>query len=66
MLAGYPVNGGRQLRMENEIGLIAPSNQVDLVAVERNLFQKPPHRIPAVPVVLTMSAGRIVFERKHP
>ena len=65
MLAGYTVNGARPLRMENEIGVIAPSKQADLVVVERDLFQEPPHRIHAVPIVFTMLAGRIVFERKH-
>ncbi len=65
MLAGYTFNGARQLRMENEIGLIAPGKQADLVAVERELFQEPPRRIHAVPVVFTMLTVRIVFERKH-
>lgn len=65
MLVGYTFNGARQLRMENEIGVIAPGKQADLVAVERDLFQEPPRRIHAVPVVFTMSVGRIVFERKH-
>lgn len=66
MLAGYTVSGVRQLRMENEIGLIAPGKQADLVVVERDLFLDPPNRIHAVPVVLTMSTDRIVFERKKP
>lgn len=65
LLVGYTVNGARQLRMENEIGIIAPGKQADLVAVERDLFLEPPHRIHAVPIVFTMSNGRIVFERKH-
>ena len=51
--------------MENEMGLIAPGKQADLVAVERGLFQEPPRHIHAVPIVLTMLTGRIVFERKH-
>ena len=45
MLAGYTFNGARQLRMENEIGVVAPGKQADIVAVERDLFQEPPHRI---------------------
>ena len=65
MLAGYTVNGARQLRMENEIGVIATGKQADFVVVERDLFQELPRRIHSVPVVLTMSAGRVVFERKR-
>ena len=57
MLVGYTVNGARQLRMEKEIGVIAPGKQADLVAVERDLFQELPHRIHAVPAVLAMSAA---------
>lgn len=65
MLSGYTANGARQLRMEKEIGIIAPGKQADLVALERNLFEESPRRIHSVPVVLTMSAGLVVFERKH-
>ena len=63
MLMGYTVQGARQLRLEGEVGVIAPGKQADLVVIERDLFREPPHRIHAIPVNLTMLAGRIVFTR---
>ena len=63
MLMGYTVYGARQLRLEGEVGVIAPGKQADLVVIERDLFREPPHRIHAIPVDLTMLAGRIVFTR---
>ncbi len=63
MLMGYTVNGARQLRLEEEVGVIAPGKQADLVVIERDLFREPPHRIHAIQVDLTMLAGRIVFTR---
>ena len=63
LLKGYTVNGARQLRMEKEVGVIAPGKQADLVVLERDLFREPPHRIHAIRVDMTMLAGRIVFTR---
>ena len=63
LLRGYTVNGARQLRLEDEVGVIAPGRQADLVVLERDLFREPPHRIHAVRVDMTMLAGQIVFTR---
>ena len=64
MLAGYTVNAARQLRLEEEVGVIAPGKQADLVVLERNLLQAPPHSIHAIKVDMTVLAGRIVFTRE--
>ena len=64
MLAGYTVNAARQLRLEREIGIIAPGKQADLIVLNRNLFETPPHKIHAIGIDLTMLAGRIVFARQ--
>ena len=63
LLMGYTVNGARQLRLEGEVGVIAPGKQADLAVIGRDLFREPPHRIHAIPVDLTMLAGRVVFTR---
>ena len=65
MLAGYTVNGARQLRLEDEVGVIAPGKQADLVVLERNLLETPPHSIHAIKVDMTLLAGRIVFVREN-
>ena len=63
LLLGYTVNGARQLRLEEEVGVIAPGKQADLIVIERDLFRTPPHLIHAIQVELTMLAGRVVFTR---
>ncbi len=61
LLRGYTVNGARQLRLEDEVGVIAPGMQADLIVLERDLFGEPAHRIHTLRVDMTMLAGRIVF-----
>ena len=62
MLRGYTAGGARQVRLEDEAGVIAPGRFADLVALGADLFETPPHRIHEVPVTLTMVGGRVVFE----
>ena len=64
MLAGYTVNAARQLRLEEEVGVIAPGKQADLVVLERNVMEAPPHSIHTIQVDMTVLAGRIVFTRE--
>lgn len=63
MLRGYTAGGARQVGLEDEIGVIAPGRYADLVVLEGDLFETPPHRIHRTPVAATMVGGRIVFER---
>lgn len=63
LLRGYTVNGARQLRLEDEVGVVAPGRQADLVVLERDLFSTPPERLHAIRVDLTMVGGRVVFTR---
>lgn len=64
MLLGYTANGARQLRLEDETGVLAPGLAADLVVLERDLFQVPPSRIHAVRVDLTMKGGVVVYQRE--
>ena len=64
MLTGYTANAARQLRLEEEVGVIAPGKQADLVVLERNVLEAPPHSIHAIKVDMTLLAGRIVFTRE--
>ena len=64
MLTGYTANAARQLRLEEEVGVIAPGKQADLVVLERNVLEAPPHSIHAIKVDMTLVAGRIVFTRE--
>ena len=64
MLRGYTAGSARQVRLEDEAGVLAPGRLADLVVLGGDLFETPPHRIHAVPVALTMVGGRVVFERE--
>ena len=64
MLTGYTANAARQLRLEEEVGVIAPGKQADLVVLERNVLEASPHNIHAIKVDMTLLAGRIVFTRE--
>ena len=64
MLRGYTAGGARQVRLEDEAGMIAVGRLADLVVLEDDLFETPPHRLHAVRVDLTMVGGRVVFERE--
>ena len=66
LLFGYTTAGARQLRLD-DVGMIAPGMQADLVVLAADLFETAaaaPHRIHAIDVDLTMLAGRVVFERE--
>lgn len=66
LLFGYTAAGARALRL-NDVGVIAPGKQADLVVLGADLFrtaETTPHQIHAIAVDLTMLAGRVVFERQ--
>ncbi|HMK88405.1 MAG TPA: amidohydrolase [Methylocystis sp.] len=59
LIRGYTLNGAYQLRKEKEIGSIKTGKLADLVVLEQNLFDVPPHDIGKARVQLTMMDGRI-------
>ena len=66
LLFGYTAAGARALRLD-DVGVIVPGKQADLVVLGADLFrtaETAPHQIHAIPVDLTMLAGRVAFERK--
>lgn len=66
LLIGYTAAGAKALRLD-DVGVIAPGKQADLVVLGADLFATAaaaPHEIHAIAVDLTMLAGRVVFERK--
>ena len=58
MIRGYTLNAAFQLHLENRVGSIEAGKQADLVVLEKNLFEVPPHEIHAVGVLLTMMNGK--------
>jgi predicted amidohydrolase YtcJ len=61
MLAAYTINGAWLQRAEAERGSIEVGKLADLVVLERNLFDVPPHEISRVKVVKTLLEGKDRF-----
>lgn len=51
-----------QLRMEDKIGSIEVGKLADLIVLEKNLFEIPPHEIHAVAVLMTVMNGRVTHD----
>ena len=61
MLAAYTINGAWLQRAEAERGSIEVGKLADLVVLDRNLFDVPPHEISRVKVVKTLLEGKDLF-----
>jgi predicted amidohydrolase YtcJ len=61
MLAGYTINGAYVNFEEKETGSIEPGKAADLVVLDRNLFEIPPHEIHQAKVLLTLLEGKEVY-----
>jgi predicted amidohydrolase YtcJ len=57
-IAALTLNAARQIRMEDRIGSIQVGKLADLVVLDQNLFEIPPHQIHAAQVLLTLMDGR--------
>jgi predicted amidohydrolase YtcJ len=56
------ISGVRQRRLEDKIGSIEAGKLADLIVLERNLFDIPPHEIHRTKVLLTMLGGKVVHQ----
>lgn len=63
ILAAYTINGAYLTHREKETGSLEAGKSADLVVLDRNLFTVTPGEICRTRVLLTMLAGKIVFER---
>ena len=62
-IAAYTANPARAMGMENVTGSLAVGKSADLIVLDRNLFEIPPHDIADTKVVTTFFEGRVVYER---
>lgn len=58
----YTVNGAWQDHMETVKGSIEPGKLADLCVIGRDILSVDTHEIGAVPVLMTVVGGRIVFD----
>ena len=61
MLAGYTINGADVNFEETETGSLEVGKAADLIVLDRNLFEIPPHEIHLAKVLLTLLEGKAVF-----
>lgn len=62
MIAGYTINGAYVNFQETETGSLEVGKCADLVVLDRNLFEIPPHEIHRTKVLLTILEGQTVFQ----
>jgi predicted amidohydrolase YtcJ len=62
-IKGYTLNGAYSEFAEDRKGSITPGKLADLVVINRNLFEIPVEDINQVRVKMTVSGGRIVYQR---
>ena len=60
-LAMVTINPAKQLGVDNRVGSIEVGKDADLVVLDRNPFDEPPHEIWRARVLLTLVAGQRVF-----
>lgn len=56
------IDAARQLRIDDVTGSLEAGKEADLVVLDRDLFEIPPHEIAATSVALTMRGGRITHD----
>ncbi len=61
MLAAYTIGSAYAAFNERETGSLEVGKSADLIVLDRNLFEIPPHEISNARVLLTLFAGREVF-----
>ena len=62
-LRAYTVDAAYAAFSEASLGSLEPGKLADLVVLERNLFETPPHELNAVRIKATMVGGKFVYER---
>jgi predicted amidohydrolase YtcJ len=63
LLAAYTIVGAFGRRAEGSTGSLEAGKLADLVLLDRNLFQVPPHQLAEARVLLTVMDGRVRFRR---
>ena len=59
----YTVDAAWQIRMENIISTLEPREKADLVVLDRNPYLSDPYNLHTIKVHLTVSNGRVVYDR---
>jgi predicted amidohydrolase YtcJ len=61
MIAAYTLHGARLGRWDDVTGSLVAGKRADLIVIEGNLFELPPHRLHEADVVTTLVDGQVVY-----
>ncbi|MBN2051657.1 MAG: amidohydrolase [Spirochaetales bacterium] len=64
-LKAYTFGGACAVNREQELGTLEPGKLADIIVLDRNLFSAAEEDIPETSVVMTITDGRIVYEKKR-
>lgn len=65
MLAAYTINGAFVNHQEQNTGSLELGKAADVIVLDRNLFQIPPHEIHRTKVLLTLLEGKEVYREEN-
>ncbi|MCY1560450.1 Amidohydrolase family protein [compost metagenome] len=65
MFQAYTLNAARALRLDDQIGSIAPGKQADLILLDRDVFSVEPEALRDTRVLKTWFAGRDIYTRNR-
>ena len=61
MIAAYTIDGAYVSFEEKDSGSLEPGKWADLIVLDRNLFELPPHEIHTAKVLWTVLEGRTIY-----
>ena len=64
-IRAHTIDAAWQIRLEDEIGTLEAGKKADLVVLESDPYTVDPYSIHAISVDLTISNGRVVFDRRN-
>jgi predicted amidohydrolase YtcJ len=61
LIRGYTLDAAYQIRLDDRVGSIEAGKLADLIVLEKDLFEVPPHEIAATKLLLTMMNGKVRY-----
>ena len=64
ILRSFTIDAAYALCIEKETGSLEIGKKADLVLLDKNIFELPPHEISTAQELMTMINGKIVYQRQ--
>jgi len=62
----FTINAARQMYQADRLGSIETGKLADVVVVDRNIFEVPIRSVHATRVLMTLIAGKVIYDAAHP